>query len=88
MHNSQFIIHNKVKIIMRFCQILIMHYALCIMNCDAVSVVANVVGNPITDADITDRTKIMPASLNNRDKAREAIIDDYVKLEYARQFKM
>lgn len=62
---------------------------LSIINCaSAVKVVANVNGNPITDIDITDRTKIMQAALNNRDNAKDAIIDDYIKLEYARQFKI
>jgi hypothetical protein len=63
-------------------------YFLSFNNLHAVSVVAVVNGNPITDADITDRVKIMPAKLNNRDRAKEAIIDDYIKLEYARQFKI
>ncbi|MDR2269050.1 MAG: hypothetical protein LBD94_02590 [Rickettsiales bacterium] len=54
----------------------------------AASVVANVNGNPITDIDITERVKIIPEALDNRGRAKDAIIDDYVKLEYARQFKL
>jgi hypothetical protein len=54
----------------------------------AVRVVASVNGNPITDTDITERTRIMPSDLNNREKAKEAIIEDYIKLEYARQLRI
>jgi hypothetical protein len=54
----------------------------------AVRIVANVNGEPVTDADVTERTKIMPASLNNREMAKEAIIEDYIKLDYAGQLKI
>ncbi|MDR1027026.1 MAG: hypothetical protein LBL46_01265 [Rickettsiales bacterium] len=54
----------------------------------AVQIVANVNGMPITDADITERTKIMPASLNNRAAALVEITDDIIKIEYARQWKI
>jgi hypothetical protein len=57
-------------------------------SANAVRVVANVNGEPVTDADVTERTKIMPASLNNREMAKEAIIEDYIKLEYAGQLKL
>ena len=54
---------------------------------NAASVVATVAGNPITDADITARTKLMArqgkSSTDNRQQAFRNIIDDYVKLDYA-----
>ena len=53
-----------------------------------VRVVATVNGYPITDADITERTKLLPPALNNRENAKNAIIDDYIKIDYARQFKI
>ncbi|MDR1826250.1 MAG: SurA N-terminal domain-containing protein [Rickettsiales bacterium] len=54
----------------------------------AATIVATVNGNPITDVDITERTKIIPPALNNRDAAKNAIIDDYIKLEYAKSMKI
>jgi len=53
-----------------------------------VTVVAVVDGNPITDVDITERTKIMPAALDNREVAKNAIIDDFIKIEYAKSMKI
>ncbi len=51
------------------------------------SIVATVNGNPISDADITARTKLMArqgnTSTNNRHQALENIISDSVKLEHA-----
>jgi len=54
------------------------------------TVVASVGGKPITDTDITARTKLMArqgkTSTDNRRVALQNIIDDYVKLEYASNF--
>ena len=54
------------------------------------SVVASVNGSPITDSDITARTKLMArqgdVSTDNRRKALQNIIDDSVKLNYAANF--
>ena len=56
----------------------------------ATSVVATVGGKPITDTDITARTKLMArqgkTSTDNRRVALQNIIDDTVKLEYAANF--
>jgi hypothetical protein len=54
----------------------------------AVRVVASVNGIPITDIDVTERAKIMPPALNNRENAKNAIIDDYLKIEYAKQINI
>ena len=54
------------------------------------SVVATVNGTPITDTDITARTKLMAregnVSMDNRRQALQNIIDDSVKLNYAANF--
>lgn len=54
------------------------------------SVIASVNGVPITDTDITARTKLMArqgqTSTDNRRVALQSIIDDNVKLEYAKNF--
>ena len=54
------------------------------------SVVATVNGTPITDTDITARTKLMArqgnTSTDNRRQALQNIIDDSVKLNYAAKF--
>ena len=54
------------------------------------TVVATVNGTPITDADITARTKLMAregnTSTDNRRVALQNIIDDSVKLNYAANF--
>ena len=54
------------------------------------TVVATVGGTPITDADITARTKLMArqgkVSTDNRRIALQNIIDDSVKLNYAANF--
>jgi hypothetical protein len=63
-------------------------FASVLITANAVSIVTTVNGNPITDVDITERTKIMEPSLNNRKMALNAIIDDYIKLEYAKSIKI
>lgn len=54
------------------------------------TVVANVNGTPITDTDITARTKLMAkqgkTSTDNRRQALQNIIDDNVKIAYASNF--
>ena len=54
------------------------------------SVVATVGGVPITDTDITARTKLMSrqghVATDNRRQALQNIIDDHVKLNYAANF--
>lgn len=59
---------------------------------NATTVVGTVNGNPITDSDITARTELMAkqgnVSTNNRKKAFQNIIDDYVKLDYAAKFNI
>lgn len=56
----------------------------------AATVVATVNGKPITDADITARTKLMAyqgkVSTDNRRVALQNMIDDAVKLNYASNF--
>ena len=56
------------------------------------TVVATVNGVPITDADVTARTKLMTAQgqnfTDNRKRALSNIIDDNVKLKYAENFKV
>ncbi|MBP3340399.1 MAG: hypothetical protein J6L47_01900 [Alphaproteobacteria bacterium] len=59
-------------------------------NAFAASVVANINGTPITDTDVTMRTKLMArqgkTSTDNRRVALQAIIDDNIKLAYASNF--
>lgn len=59
---------------------------------NAATVVATVGGKPITDTDITARTKLMArqgkTSTDNRRQALQNIIDDYVKLNYAANFNV
>lgn len=56
----------------------------------AATVIASVNGTPITDTDITMRTKLMSrqgkTSTDNRRVALQNIIDDNVKLSYAKNF--
>ena len=56
------------------------------------TVVATVGGKPITDTDITARTKLMArqgkVSTDNRRQALQNIIDDYVKLNYAANYNL
>ncbi len=56
----------------------------------AVSVIATVNGNPVTDADVTARAELMNrmgrTSTDNRRVALREIIDDAVKLDYANNF--
>lgn len=62
----------------------------CFTNAQSATVVATVDGKPITDTDITARTKLMARqgknSTDNRRKALQNIIDDNVKLKYAANF--
>ena len=61
-----------------------------VMPTFAATVVASVNGKPITDTDITARTKLMAkqgkTSTDNRRIALQNIIDDAVKIEYAQNF--
>lgn len=54
------------------------------------TVVASINGSPITDTDITARTKLMArqgkTSVDNRRIALQNIIDDNIKLSYAKNF--
>ena len=68
--------------------LLSIHYSLFTVAASAATIVATVNGNPITDVDITERTKIMPSSLNNREAAKNAIIDDYIKLEHTKSLRI
>ena len=58
--------------------------------CFSAVIVANVNGTPITDTDITARTKLMnkqgQTSTDNRRQALQNIIDDNIKLTYAANF--
>lgn len=61
-------------------------------SADAASVIANINGNPVTDADITARVKLMTmtgekSSTSNRVLALSHIIDDYVKIAHAEKFR-
>lgn len=54
------------------------------------TIVASINGTPITDTDITSRTKLMArqgqTSTDNRRIALQNIIDDNIKIEYAKNF--
>ena len=56
----------------------------------ATSIIANINGEPISDTDITARTKLMArqgrTSVDNRRVALQNIIDDNIKVEYASNF--
>jgi hypothetical protein len=70
-------------------KILFLIVSCCIVNfAHAATIVATVNEKPITDLDITNRIRIMPPSLNNREAAKNAIIDDILRLEYAEQFRI
>jgi hypothetical protein len=62
----------------------------CLTNAYSATVIATVDGKPITDTDITARTKLMARqgknSTDNRRQALQNIIDDNVKLKYAANF--
>lgn len=62
----------------------------CALPSFGATVVATVNGTPITDTDITARTKLMAldgkVSTDNRRQALQNIIDDSVKLNYAANF--
>ena len=65
-------------------------FLLVFMPAFGASVIATVDGTPVTDADITARTKLMArqgkVSTDNRRVALKNIIDDSVKLNYAANF--
>lgn len=67
-------------------------FTMFVMPVFGASVVANVNGSPITDTDITARTKLMAhqgkTPTNNRQVALQSIIDDNVKLSYAANFNI
>ena len=63
-----------------------------VMPAFGASVVATINGTPVTDTDITARTKLMArqgkTSTDNRRVALQNIIDDSVKLAYAQNFNV
>ena len=73
-------------------QLTVLFSAMFMMPVYGASVVANVNGTPITDADITARTKLMAlqgkTSTDNRRIALQNIIDDSVKVSYASNFNV
>ena len=73
-------------------QLTVLFSAMFMMPVYGASVVANVNGTPITDADITARTKLMAlqgkTSTDNRRIALQNIIDDSVKISYASSFNV
>ena len=76
---------------MKYCKFLIsLVLTMCAIPVFGASVVANVNGTPITDTDITARTKLMAkqgkTSTDNRRVALQSIIDDNIKLSYAGNF--
>lgn len=76
---------------MKYCKFLIsLVLTMCVIPVFGASVVANVNGTPITDTDITARTKLMAkqgkTSTDNRRVALQSIIDDNIKLSYAGNF--
>ncbi|MCL1902126.1 MAG: SurA N-terminal domain-containing protein [Alphaproteobacteria bacterium] len=74
------------------CLLIVNCYLLIAPSAQGASVVATVNGNPITDVDITSRTKLMAlqgqSSTDNRRRALSNIIDDHVKLAYAESMKI
>ncbi len=76
---------KKLNLLFAICSLLFIPAA------NAASVIATVGGRPVTDADVTARTKLMArqgdTSTDNRRKALQNIIDDFVKLDYAANFK-
>ncbi len=64
--------------------------AMLFSGANAATVIATVGGKPITDTDVTMRTKLMSrmgkSSTDNRRVALQEIIDDNVKLSYAANF--
>lgn len=76
---------------MKYCKFLTtLAFAMFVIPVFGASVVANVNGTPITDTDITARTKLMAkqgkTSTDNRRVALQSIIDDNIKLSYAGNF--
>jgi len=70
--------------------LMLLLYCFCVSPSFGATVVATVNGTPITDTDITARTKLMAREGNvatdNRRQALQNIIDDSVKLNYAANF--
>ncbi|MDR1207116.1 MAG: SurA N-terminal domain-containing protein [Rickettsiales bacterium] len=68
------------------------HFFTFSLDAQSASVVATVNGAPVTDVDITARTKLMAlqgqVSTDNRQKALTSIIDDHIKISYAENIKM
>jgi hypothetical protein len=73
-------------------QLTVLFAAMFMMPVYGASVIANVNGTPITDADVTARTKLMAlqgkTSTDNRRVALQNIIDDSVKISYASNFNV
>jgi hypothetical protein len=73
-------------------QLTVLFVAMFMMPVYGASVIANVNGTPITDADVTARTKLMAlqgkTSTDNRRVALQNIIDDSVKVSYASSFNV
>lgn len=65
---------------------------LCVFPAHGASIIASVNGTPITDTDITSRTKLMARQgqtpSDNRRVALQNIIDDNIKLNYAQNFNV
>lgn len=72
----------------KFCTFMMLISA--VTSANAASVIASVGGEPITDTDITARVKLMARQGNtatdNRRQALQNIIDDKIKLNYAKNF--
>ena len=76
---------------MKYCKFLTMFvFTMFVIPVFGASVVANINGTPITDTDITARTKLMAkqgkTSTDNRRVALQSIIDDNIKISYAGNF--
>ena len=80
------------KKLLVFFQLIAISYTLSANSSFAATVVATINSVPVTDADITARTKLMTLQgqnyTDNRVRALNNIIDDSVKLKYAAQFKV
>ena len=93
MLNAKCLILNVRHIVNGVRSLSIKHLALSIvflypLSLPAATIVATVNENPITDIDIRNRVRLMPTSLNNREAAKNAIIDDLLKIEHANQFRI
>jgi len=73
-------------------RLFILFMILTMFNANATTIVTTVNEHPITDTDITARVKLRTIqgqnSTDNRTKALDNIIDDYLKLDYAAGFKI